>query len=58
MTQKNHPRSTNKAASKQVQSYACVYSAEREQVRGTNVPQLKLNMFNFYSHTARTDSPP
>ena len=34
--QKNLPRSTNKAASKQVQSYACVYSAEREQIQRAN----------------------
>ena len=28
---------TNKSASKQVQSYACVDSAEREQIQQTNV---------------------
>jgi hypothetical protein len=32
---------TDKAASNQEQSYACINYAEREQVRGNNFPQLK-----------------
>ena len=39
---------TDKAASKQEQSYACINYAEREQVRGNNFPQLKTNIVLQY----------